>query len=121
MPFQPKAARDGYSPAPFVFQERMAGGARLVAWTGDVDQLRRLFLHLVSLLPETVDVLLKVEPDLKPTSADDDDERANSVDDWQRYIGECPRSVLLRGMAMCDAFVFSDSRCQLLIRDPESH
>ena len=64
MPFQPKAARDGYSPAPFVFQEQIAGGdARLVAWTGDVDQLRRLFLHLVSLLPETVDVLLKVEPE----------------------------------------------------------
>ena len=119
---KPKALREDYSPAPFIFQEQASSGeSRLVAWTSDMDQLRRLFQHLLLLLPDTVEVLLKVEPRLASLRDDDDGALANSVDDWDRFFGACPRSVLLRGLATSAPFILQDSRCQLLVRSPASH
>lgn len=109
---KPKAVREGYAPEPFFFQEEGPGGEpRLVAWTSDLAQLARFFQRLLALLPEQVDILVKIERD----------ESGESPEDWDRYFGSCPRSLLLRAIAKCSALIYRDSRCQLLVRDPESH
>lgn len=109
---KPKAVRDGYAPRPFVFAEDgSGGGSRLVGWTSDLEQLARLFERLVGLLPEQVEILMKIERQ----------ESGDSPEDWDRFFGGCPRSLLQAAIMKCSALVYQDSRCQLMARDPESH
>jgi hypothetical protein len=114
--------REGYSPPPFVFEEEASSGeSRLVAWTGNMDQLQKLFHRLLSMLPDPVEVLFKVESELRIAQSDDDGSLADVVDRWDRYFGGCRMGVVLRATGICNALIFQDSRCQLLVRDPGSH
>jgi hypothetical protein len=110
-PPKPKAVREGYAPSPFFFKEDgPRGRARLVAWTPDLAQVSRLFEHLVALLPDQVEILMKIERE----------EPDDSPETWDRFFGACPRSLLQTAIMKCSAFVYQDSRCQLMVRDPES-
>jgi hypothetical protein len=110
-PPKPKAVREGYAPGPFFFAEDGPGGqTRLVAWTSDLTQLARLFEHLVGLLPDQVEVLMKIERE----------ESDDSPETWDRFFGTCPRSLLQTAIMKCGALIYRDSRCQLLARDPDS-
>lgn len=111
-PPKPKAVREGYAPSPFFFAEEGPGGqTRLVAWTSDLTQLARLFEHLVGLLPDQVEVLMKIERE----------ESDDSPETWDRFFGACPKSLLQTAIMKCGALIYRDSRCQLMARDPESH
>ena len=111
---QPKAVRQGYEPAPFFFvQTNESAGSRVVAWAPALATMRDAFLALIETLPDSIEVLLKVEVDREHAEAESDDT-------WQRHYGVVARGALLEAIERCDGFVFQDSRNQLCLRDPVS-
>ena len=118
-PDRPKAVRDGYEPAPFFFvQTSESAGSRVVAWAPALPTMRDAFLALIKLLPDSLEVLLKVAVD--DEHADGKSRQTESADAWQRHYGLVARGALLEAIERCSEFVFQDSRNQLCVRDPIS-
>jgi hypothetical protein len=92
-----------------------AGGARLVAWTGRLSQLRATFRQLLTELPEHVEVLLKISVERRRWAG-----QSHAREAWTRYYGTASKHKLEAAIATSDAFVFSDSRNQLCVRDPQT-
>jgi len=110
---RPKAVQDGYTPAPFFYrQENDAGHARTIAWTDSVSAQRTTLMGLLELLPERLEVLLKVKREAE------EPENGEVDDTWRRYYGRVDRGELLEAIEQCESFVFCDSRNQLCVRDP---
>jgi hypothetical protein len=116
-PDRPKAVRDGYEPAPFFFvQTHESGATRVVAAAALLSTIRTAFEALIRILPESVEVLLKVKPENE--AGTDSDADAEQV--WQRHYGVIAQGALLEALERCDEFVYRDSRNQLCVRDPIS-
>jgi len=102
-------ARD-YNETPFCFEQSSAHGRRLVAWTEDDEQTRRIFYALLDSFPQTIKVLLKIcvgqNPKEKPL--------------WSRYQAEIDRLLFVKTVQANEHYVFSDGMNQLCIKDPES-
>jgi hypothetical protein len=114
---QPKGIRDGYAPQPFFFAEKNdCGDVRLVAWTGSQRAQRAAFEAIVQLMPEYVEIILKVKVAERDPDDDDDDGRLP----WQRFHGVAANGALLEAMSRCEAFVFRDSRSQICVRNPHT-
>ena len=111
---QPKAVRQGYEPSAFFFaQEHDSGDSRLVGWAPSLATLRHAFERLIEVLPASLEVLLKIQPDDEPSAPSDDQI-------WVRFYGVVPQEALLEAISRCDVFIFQDSRNQLCVRDPTS-
>jgi hypothetical protein len=111
---QPKAVRQGYEPSAFFFPQRHdSGDSRLVGWAPSLATLRHAFERLIRVLPASLEVLLKIQPD-DELSAPSDDQI------WVRFYGVVPQEALLEAISRCDVFIFQDSRNQLCVRDPTS-
>jgi len=114
---QPKGIRDGYAPQPFFFSEKSeCGDVRLVAWTSSQRAQRAAFEAIVQLMPEHLEVILKV----KVTEPDPDDEDDEGRLPWQRFHGVAANGALLEAMSRCEAFIFRDSRSQICVRNPRT-
>jgi len=113
----PKGIRDGYAPQPFFFAEKNeTGDVRLVAWTGSQRAQRAAFEAIVQLMPEYLEVILKIKITERDPDDDDDDCRLP----WQRFHGVASNGALHEAMARCEAFIFRDSRSQLCVRNPRT-
>jgi hypothetical protein len=111
---QPKAVRQGYEPSAFFFTQRHdSGDSRLLAWAPSLVTLRYTIERLIKVLPASVEVLLKIQPDGESSAPSDDQI-------WERFYGVVPQEALLEAIARCDVFIFQDSRNQLCVRDPTS-
>jgi hypothetical protein len=106
----PKAIRPDFSPSAFVFKQLYyGGGTRIVAWTPELPQLKRLVFAVVEAFPSWVEVLFKTET-----------EGESGRDGWQRYVGDVERVTLVELLSACDELVFHDGGSQLCVRRPDT-
>jgi len=101
----PKVVRDGYAPGAFFYPERHT--ARLVAWTGDVSQLRALVERVLDRFPRAVRVVMTIRSD-------------QATDGWIRYDGDCDLGVVRATIAAHEECVFQDGESQLTIEANET-
>jgi hypothetical protein len=106
---KPKAYREGYSPGAFVFQQVSEEGARLVAWTPDLSQLKSALLAVLHCFPVDLEVLFKTEA-----------EGVGARNGWRRYHGTVDRPTLLELLEECQELIFSDGGSMLCVRRPDS-
>lgn len=107
---RPKAVREGYAPAPFVFEQvSETGETRFVAWTGDIDQFKKLVYAVLSRLPREVEVLFKTE-----TNA------ASERDGWVRFCGIVALDELVAAIQAAEELVFHDGGSMLCAKDLET-
>lgn len=103
-----KAWAPDYHESPFYFEEKFEKFNRLVAWSDDPAQIQRAFFATVDLLPDLVEILLKVA--------------AGQADDgeplWKRFSGVKRRDAFLAAVRANEFFVFSDGAHQLTVKDP---
>ena len=102
---RPKAIREGYSPNPFTFRQVSEHGTRVVAWTGNIQQLKRGLLAALERFPDTVEILLKTETDA-----------ASERGGWRRFLGMTDKPTLVDLASACEQLVFSDGGSILCIR-----
>jgi len=87
----------------FFFRQKHSGGFRLVAWTSELPQLKRLVYSILDTFPEEVEVLLKL--------------REKEFDDrFSRYLGPVRRDKLIETMKVKEPFVFADGGSQLCVK-----
>lgn len=102
----PKAVREGYAPAPFVFEERHeSGDVRFVAWTSDLAQLKGLVYAVLEQFPDQVEVLFKTE-----TGGE------TGRDGWQRYCAVVPRVAVVEAIRAVEELVFHDGGSMICIK-----
>jgi len=100
-----KAVRDGYAPAPFFFEQSNAeDGIRLVAWTGNLDQLRSLFRSIVESFSDNLELLFK-------TDTDSEDGQ------WTRFHGSVPSWKFKQAISTFDELIFRDGGSVLCVKD----
>jgi len=105
-PPAPKAVRDGYSPPPFVFEERHESGAvRFVAWSPDIEQMKNVLYAILGDLPDEVEVLFKTE-----TGGE------SGRGGWQRYSGRVSRALLLESVRATEELVFHDGGSMVCVK-----
>ena len=103
-----KACAPGYKPAAFFFkQTSRQGELRLVAWSGNLDQVKSTYYKLLELFPDDVAVLLKTEPE--------DDEPQNRQR-WIRFHGYSSVRDVREAIRAHEDYVFEDGHHQLFIR-----
>jgi hypothetical protein len=103
-----KAWAPDYPERAFCFEQKFEALTRLVAWSADAAQIQRAFFTTVDLLPDPVEVLLKVEAGRS----------ADGEPLWARYAGVRRREALLAGVRANEFYVFSDGAHQLTLKDP---
>jgi hypothetical protein len=103
-----KAWAPTYTEAPFFFEQQLEGFSRLVSWSDNPEQIERAFFAIVELLPDPVDILLKVAVG----SADDGEPL------WMRFDGRRRRDAFIAAARANEFFVFSDGAHQLTVKDP---
>lgn len=103
-----KAWAPDYTETPFCFEENFERFTRLVAWSDNPKQIRRTFFSTVELMPDPVEILLKVE--------------AGKADDgaplWTRHCGIKRREAFIAAVRANEFFTFSDGAHQLTVKDP---
>ncbi len=103
-----KAWAPDYHESPFCFEEKFEKFNRLVAWSDDPAQIQRAFFATIDLLPDPLEILLKVA--------------AGQAEDgeplWKRFTGVKRRDTFLAAVRVNEFFVFSDGAHQLTIKDP---
>lgn len=104
-----KAWAPDYTETPFFFEQTLEQFTRLVAWSDNPEQIQRAFFATVELLPDPVDILLKVA-----AGATDDGEPL-----WKRFEGRRRREAFASAVRANEFFVFSDGAHQLTVKDPE--
>ncbi len=102
-----------YAPSPFFHEEVYyledeTTSTRIVAWSEDLAQMRRLFFRILKTFTPTVEVLLKVY-------VDEDENGENTI--WDHYYADMEHDRLIRGVTDNEAFVFRDGGHQLCVRD----
>jgi hypothetical protein len=98
----PKAVCEGYAPGPFFFAERRGDVVRLVAWTGDVAQLRRLVDAVLDRFPARVRVALTIRSE-------------QATDGWLRYDGDCELATVRAALAAHEEAALQDGDAQLTV------
>ncbi len=106
-----KAIVDGYNPSPFFFKVHDDEDTRIVAWTANISQLKKLFYSTLKLFPEDVDVMLLLYKKTEEI-ADWNDERQQ----WNRYYGKAKRDSLTRCVRQFEKYIFCDGFNQLWVR-----
>jgi hypothetical protein len=96
-----------YSPGAFFFRHKYSGGSRLVAWTSDLSQLKKLVYSILDTFPEDVEVLLKAR-----------DEEFS--DNFHRYYASAKLDEVTEAIRQNEAFVFSDGSQQFCIKRPDT-
>jgi hypothetical protein len=105
-----KAVRPGYAPPPFYFKQTTKNGRiRWVAWPGNAARARTVFTALLRLMPEDVEVLLKLD------KQDTGDGPA-----FTRYHGSADRDRLLEAIDGASDLSYRDGYTQLCVREPDS-
>lgn len=103
-----KAWAPDYHESPFFFEEQFEKFNRLVAWSDDPAQIQRAFFATIALLPDPLEILLKVA--------------AGQAEDgeplWRRFSGVKRRDAFLEAVRANEFFVFSDGAHQLTAKDP---
>lgn len=103
-----KASHPDYNPAPFFFVERNSeGNVRLVAWTGEIDQLRTSFRRVIDGWEDTLDVLFKTEQNPE-------------TGDWTRYYGRLSAPKFKDAIPTFDEIIFRDGGSVLCVKDARS-
>ena len=106
----PKAVVSGYAPSPFFYAQTSPSGAvRWVAWSGDVEQTRRLVYDVLKQFSPHAQVLLKVDKQDVPDGPV-----------WTRYHGEAPLAKVVGAIRDNEPFVFQDGYTQLCVRDDDT-
>lgn len=103
-----KAWAPNYPERAFCFEQKFETLTRLVAWSADAVQIQRAFFATVEVLPDPLEVLLKVEAG----------QAADGEPLWARYAGVRRREALLAGVRANEFYVFSDGAHQLTLKDP---
>jgi hypothetical protein len=103
-----KAWAPDYQESPFCFTQKFDQFHRLVAWSGDPAQVQRAFFATVELLPDPLEILLKVEAG----------RAADGEPLWKRFSGVQRRDAFVAAVRANEFFVFSDGAHQLTVKDP---
>jgi hypothetical protein len=103
-----KAWAPDYHESPFCFEQKFETLTRLIAWSDEPAQLQQAFFATIELLPDPVEILLKVA-----SGQADDGEPL-----WTRYSGVRRREAFVAAARANEFFVFSDGAHQLTIKDP---
>jgi hypothetical protein len=104
-----KALREGYLPEPFVFRQVSDQGVRVVAWSSDLQRLKRGVLATLERFPNAVEVLFK-------TQTNGDGER----DGWRRFVGMTDKATFIDLATTCEQLVYSDGGNTICIRRPDT-
>jgi hypothetical protein len=103
-----KAIREGYSPAPFFFQQEYAPDSlRWVAWSPTPTEVKNVVYRSLDFFPDDVEVLLKV------AIQDSTDSTGESL---QRYHAVCALADLVEAIRRSELFIFIDGGSQLCVR-----
>lgn len=109
-----KAVAPGYEPSPFFFRQfNEERGTRIVAWSGELEQMKRTLYSFLSRFPDDLVILLKVED----SDAGRDDE---GVPTFKRYRGDASRTQVVEAVRHHERYVFLDGHHQLCVRCADS-
>jgi hypothetical protein len=104
-----KAWADDYRADPFYFVQTSADRTRIIAWSGNPDQVKNAFYALLDHFPFDVEVILKVM--LSPEQ---------NEPQWHKYHAEINLSKLTDGICKNESYVFTDGTNQFWVRNPET-
>jgi hypothetical protein len=104
-----KAWAREYNESPFILEQKIDVGYRLVAWSEDLVLTKKAFYRISDTFPQTVEELPRIEfrenPESKPL--------------WARYYGIVDRWRVFDVAQKNEIYVFPDGAHQLCIKEPE--
>ena len=98
--------RENYNPNPFYFVEynEEYSYSRIVSFTQNNIQLKKIFIEVIEYFPQEIEILLKVPKDK----------------DYKRYYGSIEKYKLTVALEKYEEFVLEDGSYQLCIKNPNN-
>jgi hypothetical protein len=104
-----KAWASEYGVRPFFFIQTSQARKRVIAWSGDAEQVKSAFYRLLEHFPFDVEVMLKIMFSLE-----------DQEPQWQKFHAHVNRTQLIQAVQQNELYVFSDGMNQIWIRDTET-
>ncbi|MSR77348.1 MAG: hypothetical protein EXS63_03870 [Candidatus Omnitrophica bacterium] len=88
--------------APFFLIEKRGKDKRYTAWSGDLDQIKKLYGSLIDQFSEDIEILFKIKKEEKKT--------------WENYYGKNNLSDLKRTIQKREEWFFCDGEVQISVK-----
>lgn len=104
-----KAWAKEYETEPFYFIQTSDVRKRVIAWSGNPEQVKAAFYKLLEQFPYDVEIMLKIMFSLE-----------DKEPKWQKFRAITSRSKLEEAVQKNELYVFADGMNQLWVRNPEN-